>query len=320
MNVSVVIPAYNSRYLQEALRSVLAQTFPPLEIILVDSSPESTLASLSGQREQIAYYYQSPRGVSAARNLGVQKAQGKYIAFLDADDLWLPEKLQKQVDLLEGNPDIGFSFSTVWNLVEAGDGLIPREPFFPLALRRWMAGNLQREGAVSGSVYELLLEVNCIATSSLLIRHDVFDAIGFFDESLTHGEDYDFELRLARQFSALFITEPTSRYRVHNNGLSGGWSARSDLFYRTNLSVLEAHYRTHPSPALKKALAETCAGYALHCLKSGERGTAASYARRSLRLVPSLRALKCYAEAISPSAYKLLSRRVGAVEREEIKS
>jgi glycosyltransferase involved in cell wall biosynthesis len=309
VNVSVVIPAYNSRYLREALDSVFAQTTPPSEIILVDSSPESTLASLNGYRDRVAYYYQTPRGVSAARNLGIQKAHGKYVAFLDADDLWLPEKLQKQVDLMECNPTHSFCFSTVWNLVEEEDGQIPREAFLPLALRQWMASNLQHEGAVSGSVYELLLEVNCIATSSLLIRRDVFETVGGFDEKLNHGEDYDFELRLARQFPAVYVTEPTSRYRVHNTGLSGGWSARSDLFYRANLSVLEAHYLSHPSTPLRKALARTCVGYATHCLKVGACGKSAAYARRSLQLVPSLAAFKCYTEAILPSTYQFLSGR-----------
>lgn len=307
MSVSVVIPAYHSRYLREALASVFAQTLPPSEVILVDSSPEATLDGVNGHRDQITYYYQAPRGVSAARNLGIQKAKGKYVALLDADDLWLAEKLEKQVDLLERNPNLGFCFSTVWNLVDGCDGQIPREPFLPLALRQWMAGNLQHEGAVSGGIYELLLEVNCIATSSLLIRREIFEIVGCFNESLNHGEDYDFELRLARRFPAVFITEPTSRYRVHNSGLSGGWSARSDLFYRANLNVLEAHYSTHPSTELKKALARTCTGYALHCLKTGAREMAAGYARRSLQLAPSLGALKCYAEAISPNAYKLIS-------------
>jgi glycosyltransferase involved in cell wall biosynthesis len=315
MSVSVVIPAYNSRFLQAAIESVMAQTRAPSEILLVDGSPETTLAELSSYRHRISYYHQPPRGVSAARNFGIQKAQGRYIAFLDADDLWLPEKLEKQVDLLDRYPQIGFCFSTVWNLVEDTDSGVPREPFFPPELLRWMAANSPQDGAVSGSVYGLLLEVNCIATSSLLIRRDLFEAVGLFDESLKNGEDYDFELRLARSAPAFFTTPPTSRYRVHTGGLSGGWSGRSELFYRSNLTVLESHCRLYPSPEAKRALARTYAGYSLHCLKLGDRKTAAAYARRSLEVSPSLRALKCYVEAQSPRAYKFFSAWVGAPER-----
>jgi glycosyltransferase involved in cell wall biosynthesis len=315
MSVSVVIPAYNSQFLRVALESVMGQTRAPSEIILVDGSPEMTLAQLGNYRDQVAYYHQSPRGVSAARNFGIEKAQGKYVAFLDADDLWLPGKLQKQIDLLDRHPRIGFCFSTVWNLVEGDGSCIPREPFSPPVLLRWIAANASEDGAVGGSVYELLLEVNCIATSSLVIRRELFDTVGTFDESLKNGEDYDFELRLARSSLAFFMTEPTSRYRVHTAGLSGGWSSRSESFYQANLTVLESHYRLYPSPAVKRALAQTYAGYSLHCLKLGERKTAATYARRSLALEPSMRALKCYAEAQSPRAYKLLSGWAGAAER-----
>jgi glycosyltransferase involved in cell wall biosynthesis len=315
MSVSVVIPAYNSRFLQAALESVMSQTRAPSEILLVDGSPETTLAELSGYHDRISYYHQPPRGVSAARNFGIQKAQGKYIALLDADDLWLPEKLERQVDLLDRHEQIGFCFSTVWNLVEDTDSHVPREPFYPPELLRWMATNSARDGAVSGSVYGLLLEVNCIATSSLLIRRDLLEAVGLFDESLKNGEDYDFELRLARAAPAFFTISPTSRYRVHTGGLSGGWSSRSELFYRSNLTVLESHCGLHPSPEAKRALARTYAGYSLHCLKLGDRKTAAASARRSLGVSPSLRALKCYAEAQSPRAYKFFSAWVGALER-----
>jgi glycosyltransferase involved in cell wall biosynthesis len=311
MSVSVIIPTYNSHYLREALDSVFAQSLLPSEIILVDSSPDSTLSTLKDYRDHIVYFHQSPQGVSAARNFGLQKAQGKYLALLDADDVWLADKLQKQVSLLERNQGIGFSFSTVWNLINGEQGKIPSEPFFPPALRRWIVKGIQHEGAVSGLAYDLLLDVNCIATSSLVIRRDAIDKIGLFDESLNNGEDYDFELRLAREFPALFITEPTSRYRVHEAGLSGIWMARSELFYQANLKVLEKHQRLYPSPVVKRAIACAYDDYALHRLKIGDSEMAATYAWRSLRTRPSLTAFKCYAEAVWPNAYSFLSVRRG---------
>lgn len=310
-SVSIVIPSYRSSYVADAVASAMEQSVEPYEIIVVDSSPESTLPSLNGCRDKITYYYQPPLGVSAARNFGIEKATGRYVALLDADDIWLPGKLEKQIDLLESNLAAGFSFSTVWNLVSTEQNAIPSEPFFPVMLREWMARNKQQKDAVSGWVYDLLLEVNCVATSSLVIRRDAFDEIGFFDESLKNAEDYELELRLAKQYPAVFISEPTSRYRVHDTGLSGAWSARSDLFYRTNINALEKHYQLFPSASVKRAIARTWASYALHLLFCGDPSSAAAYARRSFRLHPSLLALKLLAEASAPSAYRFVSSIIG---------
>jgi hypothetical protein len=146
------------------------------------------------------------------------------------------------------------------------------------------------------------------------------EPIGLFDESLSNGEDYEFELRLARQCPAVFVVEPTSRYRVHESGLSGNWSARSDLFYGANLRVLENHYRTYPSSSVKKAMAQTCAGYALYFLTAGDRQSAASYALRSFQLSASPRALKCYVQAVMPKSYRLLSALAGTYRRGDSKS
>jgi glycosyltransferase involved in cell wall biosynthesis len=271
---------------------------------VVDGSPDSTLPLLENLTDKIKYFYQAPRGVSAARNHGIQQATGEYIALLDADDVWLAGKLEKQIAFLKQHPDVGFSFSTVWNLVDTDGMKIPGEPFFPPPLRRWMAANERlRGGAVKGSVYDLFLDVNCVATSSLVIRREVFDAIGCFDESLRNAEDYELELRLAKRSPAIFIEEPTSRYRVHDTGLSGAWLARSELFHRTNLAALEKHYSSFPTAAVRKAIAETCASYASYCLNSGQMKLAASLSRRSLWLHPTLPALKYCAEASAPAIY-----------------
>jgi len=307
-DVSVVIPTFHSPYLRNALESVFSQTWQPLEIVIVDSSPASTLPDIADCRDRVKYLFQSANGVSAARNFGIENAQGEMIALLDADDIWHERKLEKQVELLRTHPEIGFSFSAVWNLTDgAAPGMIPTEPFYPEALSKWISTNIQHEGAVSGSAYELLLEVNCIATSSLVIRRDAFETIGNFDESLKNAEDYEFELRLAERYPAVFISEPTSRYRVHDTGLSGEWTTRSELFHRTNLDALEKHYRLFPTRAVKRALAQTCSSYALHYLNLGDFRSASRYSRRSLEIYPSMRAFKHLAESISPKVYGFLS-------------
>jgi len=319
-DISVIIPAFNSSYLSKALASVYSQTLRPREILVVDSSPEITLPQIADCPERVSYFFQTPSGVSAARNFGIEKAKAKFVALLDADDIWLPKKLEKQLKLLENYPEVGFAFSTVWNLIDdAEQCAISTEPFYPDALRKWIAANNQHEGAVSGWVYALLLEVNCVATSSLVIRRDVFEKIGYFDESLKNAEDYEIELRLAKHYPALFISEPTSRYRVHETGLSGAWARRSVLFYRTNLSALEKHYRSFPSISVKKALAQTRASYALYLLSIGESKLAAHHSWRSLGLYPSVRALKYYAEANCPGGYRFLSSMLGNARRHAIR-
>jgi glycosyltransferase involved in cell wall biosynthesis len=319
-DISVIIPAFNSSYLSEALASVFSQTLPPREILIVDGSPEITLPQITDCHERVRYFSQSPNGVSAARNFGIEKAKGEFVALLDADDIWLPTKLETQLSLLQDNPEVGFAFSTVWNLIDdTKPCAITKGPFYPEALCKWMADNNEHQGAVRGWVYDLLLEVNCVATSSLIIRRDVFEKTGYFDESLRNAEDYEMELRLAKKYPAFFISESTSRYRVHDSGLSGAWAFRSDLFHRTNLSALEKHYRLFPSLSAKKAIAQTCASYALHLLSIGEFQLAARHSWRSLGLYPSVRALKYYAEANCPGGYRFLSSMLGNAQRHAIR-
>jgi glycosyltransferase involved in cell wall biosynthesis len=306
--VSVIIPVYHSSYLREALASVFSQTYRPWEIVLVDSSPESTLPQIQEYLGRIKYVYAEPRGVSAARNVGIKASTGDFVALLDADDLWTAGKLQVQVKAFQEFPQAGFSFSTVWNLVSGDDTHIPQEPFNPPALLEWIEKGQRGSCAIFGSVYDLLLKVNCVATSSLVIRRDIFEHIGFFDESFSNAEDYDFELRVSKHTPAVFVYEPMCRYRIHGSGLSGAWNERTRLFYETNIQVLHKHLREYPSKDLKAALARAYAGYGVSFLRSGVREHAADAAKKSLRFGVTVRALKVYGEARVPGPYATLSQ------------
>lgn len=312
MSVSVVIPAYRSAFVGEALESVLRQTMPPAEIIVVDGSPETTLPQIERHIGRLRYIEQPPRGVSHARNAGILAAGGEYIALLDADDLWQPEKLSTQVALLRRFPEAGFCFSTTWNLVQGSDPTIPREPYRPAALQEWLSSNSQADGAVSGNVYELLLAANCVATSSVVAKKSAVLAIGLFDESVNNGEDYDLWLRLAGAYPAIYVCEPTSRYRVHEQGLSGSWNSRSELFYRANLRVLENHLAGRPSPVARRALARALADFAGFQLKQSRRAAAKETALRSLRLRPSRKAAQLFFEASCPRLYSAAAHLVKA--------
>src|SRR5512147_3209578 len=111
--VSVIIPTYNcGEYLEKALASVLEQIGVSIEVVLVDSSTDDSCANIAKRADsRVRYMFQEPRGVSAARNLGIQHAQGEFIAFLDADDEWLPEKLSLQVSAFRRFPDAGLVFT-----------------------------------------------------------------------------------------------------------------------------------------------------------------------------------------------------------------
>lgn len=306
--VSVIIPTYRSSFVREAIQSVLDQKQSFLEIIVVDGSPEVTLHQIHDCVGCVRHIPQPPRGVSQARNIGIAAARGDYIALLDADDLWLPDKLQTQLALLSRYPKAGFCFSTTWNLVEGNNVAIPSEPYRPPQLCSWMRANPKVGGAIYGSAYDLLLSVNCIATSSVIAQKAALMEVGLFDEALKNGEDYDLWLRLARSHPVIYVCEPTSRYRVHYDGLSGSWSSRSELFFRTNVRVLEKHMANAPSGMTRRALAQTLADFAGFHLNHAQSVEARCMALRSLRLQPSCAAIKCFIEAAWPRLYSVAAR------------
>ena len=302
-SVSVIVPAFRSSYLRECLASIFTQTVLPTEVIVVDGSPDRTVPILEEFRSRIVHIEQPPRGVSAARNAGIEAAKGDYVAFLDADDLWLPEKLEYQLAGFLRFPDTVFSFCTVWNLTESSNPGIPDEPFFPPNLLAWLARSGENEGFATGSVYELILAGNCIATSSLMIRREALKKLSWFDERMRNGEDYEFELRLARTYPAVFVKHPLVRYRIHSAGLSGAWNERTDLFYRANIDALVKHYDQHPSAQVKSALARTYADRALFRLKERQYTEAHSLARTSLGIRLNQPAVRYYLEAKFPRVY-----------------
>ncbi|HWH78785.1 MAG TPA: hypothetical protein VNT76_15495, partial [Candidatus Binatus sp.] len=134
--------------------------------------------------------------------------------------------------------------------------------------------------------------------------------VGSFDESFNHGEDHELWLRLARTFPAVVFGNPTSRYRVHEAGLSGSWKERSKLFYQYNIVVLDRHRAKFPSSLARAAVAGNYASFAYYLLCQGELKEAMTMAERSLKTRPNLAALRTYIEARYPDGYAWLSRRL----------
>ena len=212
--VSVIIPTYNRLGLvEQAIDSALGQTFRDLEIIVVDDgSSDGTGAALERKyRDQIIYRRQENQGESAARNHGISIAKGKYIAFLDSDDIWCPEKLAIQVSTLEDPHHEGavVAYSSAWMIDENGD-TIQSGP-----IGRWKTG--QR------------LELNDLTEgprmygppSNMLIRTRELREAGGFDPSIQFGEDWDLVIRLRSKGRFVFIDQPLYYYRVHRNSQQG---------------------------------------------------------------------------------------------------
>jgi glycosyltransferase involved in cell wall biosynthesis len=199
--ISVIIPVYNGeKTIFKTIESVLNQTFTNFELIVIDDgSQDSTLKvidEISDPRMKVFSYPNA--GVSASRNRGLAKATGEFISFLDADDLWTPDKLEAQFKALEENPQAAVAYSWSDWIDESGQFLRP-------------GGHI----TVNGNAYtKLLLRDFVESGSNPLIRRRALAKVGGFDESLVHGEDWDLWLRLAACYE--FVTVPSSQilYRI----------------------------------------------------------------------------------------------------------
>lgn len=224
-SVSVVIPAYNAeRYLAAAVRSVLSQTRVPDQIIVVDDGSTDGTAKVAGDVRGgiIEYIHQANRGVSAARNTGIAASDSEFVAFLDADDEWLPRKLETQLERFAARPDIMASFAECW-VVDVRTGVRTTTNF-------WTAPEM----------VEALLLHSCIVgnASSVVIPRAVIQHVGGFNETLSHTADWDLWLRLCELGPVDLVTDPVVVYRQHASNMSRNIRLLEGDTFRT----LEAFY------------------------------------------------------------------------------
>jgi glycosyltransferase involved in cell wall biosynthesis len=259
--ISAVIPAYNyGRYVTEAVDSVLAQTYPDIEVIVVDDgSTDDTRERLAPYEDRIRYIYQANKGLSAARNTGIRNARGKWVALLDADDVWHPRKTEVQLKATEALGDLGLIGSP--KTFEMPEVLPPDPEIQRLEVRDF-------------------LTAAPFGPSAVLVRRDCFDEVGLFDESLTSIEDRDMWLRLAARYPAAVVKSPCWKYRHHD----GQMSRRAARMYQNYRSVLEKFFRSQRS---YKHLKGQAWGYLYYdaswsFLQESERRTALVYLLKSL--------------------------------------
>lgn len=190
--VSVVIPTYNRRDLvREAIASVTAQSYPDVEVIVVDDGSDDGTAEVVRQFAGVQYVYQANRGVSAARNEGVARARGELLAFLDSDDLWQPDKLAHQMALFEQQPDVHIcQTDEIW--LRNGVRVNPHHK------HRKTGGDLFARG----------LALCVVSPSAVMMRRALFERLGGFDDTLPACEDYDLWLRITAHLPVHFIAMP----------------------------------------------------------------------------------------------------------------
>lgn len=227
--VSVVIPAYNAMtYLPQTLDSVLRQTFTDFEVLIInDGSKDNIIQWVSEITDpRVKLISQENQGLPGARNTGIAHAQGEYIAFLDADDLWESTKLEKQIQCFEEHPEAGVVYT--WTLLVDEYGKPTGRIFASQA---------------EGNVWRQLLETDVISNgSSAMIRKDCFDIVGVFDRTLTSAEDLDMWLRIAVHYPFAVVKEPLTLYRQYSNSMSKN---RQRMFQNLR-TVVEKAFQTVP--------------------------------------------------------------------------
>ena len=206
MNISVVIPSYNRKeFLKRSIDSAINQTKKPFEIIVVDDgSTDGTETMIKSDYDFVKFIKQKNKGVSAARNIGIEVSIGEWICFLDSDDEWKKDKLEKQIIAMESNPCYKFFHS---NEIWIKNGI--------------RINQKKKHKKYGGDIFDKCLDMCRISPSSVMIDKTVFDEVGNFNENLVVCEDYELWLRICDKYRVFFIDEPLIiKYGGHQGQLS----------------------------------------------------------------------------------------------------
>jgi glycosyltransferase involved in cell wall biosynthesis len=230
--VSVIVPAYNAAvYLPHAIDSVLAQTFVDWEIVVVDDgSTDHTQSVVESYRPALAdklqYIHQSNHGLPAARNTGIKAARGEFIALLDADDVWLPQRLERGVQVLDSDPEIGLVHARVARIDTKGMviGQLKVDP-------KYMSGRI---------AHDIYIRRAHIVCPTVMFRRHCLDKAGWFDESMRATEDRDLWFRIALHFKIEYIDEILAYYRLSPSSMTSDL----DRLLGGQLYFVSKHYRS----------------------------------------------------------------------------
>ena len=301
--VSVIIPTYNRAILLgRAIESVLNQTFQDFELIIIDDgstdNTDEVIKEFQKKDNRIVYLkHDKNRGGSAARNTGIKASRGEYIAFLDSDDEWLPEKLEKQINVFKKLSDnIGLVYSGYYEVLEQNVEVLSKIiPIF------------------KGDIYKNILKSNILGSPTPLIRKICFEKAGLFDETLLSCQDWDLWIRIAKYYKFDFLKEILAKYYIHGNQISTNLNnkilSRKKIFEKyysdliTNPQAIYFHYNN------------------LGILYSlnGDTNEARKYFFNSIKFVPFKRSsyLHLFLSLLNPKIHKkiILKKRVKNIDK-----
>ena len=286
--VSVILPVYNNDiYLSQAIESVLHQTCKDFELIIVDDGSIDKTGEIAKKYADanpgvVLYIYQENKGPGAARNTALKEAKGKYIAFIDGDDKWLESKLEKQVEVLDNNPDVGLVYSDFYYFSERKTKTV---------LRTKKEFELPRGDTTIHFFFKYFM-----FTSTVMVRKVFTDKVGFFREDIFVGEDFDFFLRLSTLCKVERLRGKLLAKRSRPDSLSSvDWvlNAKNDFLVLNDfISKNPKYYRQH-----RKEIAEIISlrsfdlGYGF--LKKGKKLFSLPFFFNALRYRVSLKTIKC---------------------------
>lgn len=256
--VSVIIPAYNpGPYLALAIDSVVGQTFSDWEIIVVDDGSPEDLSYVTEHYPSVTLIQQNNQGQSAARNTGIRRAAGEYVAFLDQDDLWLPRKVERQVALMDSHPRMGFCH-TQFDIIDAGGAKIC-------------------DGFGRHQTYaDMLTGSGVCGATTVMVRRSVL-SVNPFNTAFEPAEDYDLWLRLTRDHQSGFVSSCEALYRQHG--------ANQTRYYREThaaiVSILKQHHAAAQARSEKSFAIAAKTG--MKRIRPTYAGQAFDQARQSLR-------------------------------------
>lgn len=226
--VSIIIPVYNGeQYLSKAIESALTQTYQNFELLIVnDGSTDNSAVIIKPylKDSRVIYIEQQNAGVAAARNTAIKHARGKYVGFLDQDDLWKNNKLEVQIVSLEQDERVALVHSKL-DCIDINGNQMDYD---------WITG-------VSGYCFEEMFKKNMIAVLTVLIRKTIIDEIGLFNEQLSGTDDYEMWLRVTLKYPISYIDQSLAFYRFHDNNISKNSFKMTILELKTINTILSDH-------------------------------------------------------------------------------
>lgn len=243
--VSVIIPSYNRvSFLKQTIESVLAQSYSQVELLVIDDGSSDGSYELAQQYEQIrllTHPERQNRGQSASINLGLQQAQGDYIAILDSDDYWHSDKLMTQVGYLQQHADVGLVYVNGWSVDANSQQLY----------RIYDDHHVEQSSPAHSVADEVLMNCYFLVPNNALVRASVFRQVGGFDESLRAAQDHDMAIRIAEVTRLAYINKELFYYRRHANSIS---QKQADLRWQNGFLILDKARRRYqyPSATIRK--------------------------------------------------------------------